>query len=127
MKGVVSVGKAYPGWDVWVQQILDLLIMNFKKHDAHSAACCALLSINAPEELPATNPKHTTVCLDALGAAALIQHQHSPMSAGFANPAYCANTRPFANIAADKPDAYGCHCETSKSARHIRVTGMSSA
>ena len=47
--------RAYPSRDVWMEQILDLLIMDFKEHDTHSAACCALLSLDTFEQLPASH------------------------------------------------------------------------
>ena len=62
-EGGGAVHRAYPGRDVWVEQILHLLIVNLEEHDAHSAACCALLSLNAFEKLPAIKP-NTMLCLN---------------------------------------------------------------
>lgn len=36
-----------------MEQVFDLLVVDLKEHDAHSAACCALLGFNAFEQLPA--------------------------------------------------------------------------
>ena len=98
---VDAVHRAYPSKDVWVQQIFHFLIMNFKEHDAHSTARCALLSINGFEQLPATIP-NTIIHSNAFELGLQVTQAHT-CDKGFCSSWILRKEQPDVTIAANNP------------------------
>lgn len=76
--------SCYPSRNVRMQQVFDLLIVNFQKHDAHEAARSILMGFNPLKKLPATEQDQSS------GPQSM--HQYSISNVAICRPASAAGS-----------------------------------